>query len=104
MNDFVTVLSSFRNEHDRPLQIWLEMLCEGVILPPGESLTLLARPKDRDGSGELLPLSMTWDKDGSLIIYAHTVMDPDWHILYKGKLIKPEWPTKLADLEVSAPP
>jgi hypothetical protein len=81
------------NDTSTELRCFLEMTCEEIFLPPGERFELLARP-----SAGLLPISIHQTDDG-LQIFPHKEFDPDWHIRYKGKVLKPGFPTYLAGHE-----
>ena len=88
-----TVVAMLRNETGADMVVWLEMLCEQLILAPGHQVELLARSDDG-----VLPLSQTPNADG-ITIHAAQAADPDWHVRFKGHLIKPAAPTRLADFE-----
>ena len=88
-----TVVAEFRNDTPAEIHLYLEVLCEEVVLAPGHAIQLLARPDPG-----LLPLAIDMVADG-LQVFACRVGDPDWHIRFKGKLIKPAYPTRLAEHE-----
>jgi hypothetical protein len=87
------VVATLRNDSPRDMVVWLEMLPEQLILGPGQSVDLVARPDDG-----LLPLSMHWRRDG-VTVFAATLADPDWHLRFNGHLIRPATPTRLVDFE-----
>ena len=82
---------SFSNDTSSDLCLYLEMVPEEVILSPGHSVDLLAKPTD-----ELLPLSVE-HVDNGYHVHAHREFDPDWHVRFNGKLIKAGNPTRLKD-------
>lgn len=69
------------------------MIPEEVILSPGHSVDLLAKPTD-----DLLPLTIDY-VEGGLQIHACREFDPDWHVRFKGKVIKAGSPTRLEEYE-----
>ena len=85
------VVGEFRNDTPKEMSLYLEMTCEEVVLAPGDEVELLARPDP-----DLLPLT-TDIVEGGLQIHPCRVFDPDWHIRFKGKLMKPGYPTRLAE-------
>jgi hypothetical protein len=85
------ILGTFTNDTKSPVSIHLEMVPEEVVLSPGHSIDLLARP-----SVNLLPLTINV-VEGGIQVHANREFDPDWHIQFLGKLIKPGTPTKLSD-------
>jgi len=85
------VVGKFKNETAAPLTLHLEMVPEQVILEPGDAVELLARPSD-----SLLPLDIAAVENG-LHIHPHKVWDPDWHVRFRGQIIKVSNPTRLSD-------
>ena len=88
-----TVVGVFRNDTNRDMHLHLEMIPEEVVISPGQSIELLAKP----GPG-LLPLTFDLLDDG-LQIHAHKDIDPEWHVRFKGRLIRAGNPTILKDYE-----
>jgi hypothetical protein len=78
--DYV-VVGVFRNETQNELSLFLELVPEQVVLSPGHSVELLAKPSD-----DLLPLTINL-VEGGLQIYAHMEAVPDWHVRFNGKTI-----------------
>jgi len=87
------VVGEFKNDSASELRLYLEMVPEEVVLAPGHEVKLLAKP-----SRNLLPLHIAY-AEGGIQIHAHREFDPDWHILFNGKLIKPGTPTFLKEHE-----
>ncbi len=85
------VVGRFKNETDVAMTLYLEAVPEEVILEPGDEVELLAQPTDN-----LLPLDVTPVKDG-LQIYANNEWDPDWHVRFRGRVIKAGNQTRLSD-------
>ena len=85
------VVGEFLNDTQREMTLYLEMTCEEVVLEPGHGVELLARPHP-----DLLPLTMNI-VEGGLQIHPCRVFDPDWHIRFKGRLMKPGFPTRLSE-------
>lgn len=83
----------FKNDTDRPLVLWLEMLCAEVRMAPGHAIELLAVD-----APELLPVTISVS-EGSVTVHPNRVFDPDWQIRFNGKLIPAGWPTDLRDHE-----
>lgn len=75
------------------MSLYLEMIPEEVVLSPGHSVELVARP-----TAGLLPLTISQVEDG-LQIHACREFDPDWYVRFRGSLIKPQSPTVLGDFE-----
>jgi len=75
------------------MRLYLEMLAEEVVLSPGHSVELLARP-----SADLLPITVDYVV-GGLQVHPHRECDPDWHVRFMGKIIRAEHPTVLAEYE-----
>lgn len=90
--ELVTV-GAFRNDIEREIRLFLEMLGEEVVLSPGHSVELLARQ-----SPDLLPLTIDY-VDGGLQIRPYKEFDPDWHVRFKGKVIRAGHPTILSEHE-----
>lgn len=88
------VVGVFQNDTNEDMFLYLEMTCEVVILAPGHMVELLAEP-----APELLPLTILGVTQG-LQIYSG-VGNPDWHIRFQGKLIKPTY-THLSDEATAA--
>lgn len=86
-------IGQFRNDTADGIRLILEMTCEEVILAPGHAMGLLARPDP-----DLLPLTVDVVPNGLQILPCR-VADPDWHLRFKGKLIKPAYPTRLSEHE-----
>jgi len=87
------VVGVFTNDTKGDMRIFLEMTCEEVFLAPGNSIELLARP-----TADLRPITVSYLEDG-LQIFAHREWDPDWHIRFKNKILKPAYPTRLSEHE-----
>ena len=85
------VVGRFKNETVFAMTLYLEMLPEEVILEPGDQVELLALPTDN-----LLPLDVV-PVEGGLHIHAHKKWDPDWHVRFRGRVIKAGNPTRLSD-------
>ena len=83
----------FTNEGEVEMSLHLEMLAEEVILGPGHEVELLAKP-----SPGLLPLTIG-HFPGGLQIHPNKEFDPDWHVRFKGKIIRAGYPTRLKDHE-----
>lgn len=87
------VVAEFRNDTKKELSIHLELVPEEVILSPGHKVELLARPDP-----DLLPITIDYF-EGGLQVFANKVFDPDWHVRFKGIVIKAGNPLRLADHE-----
>ncbi|WP_176955151.1 hypothetical protein [Rhodoferax sp. OV413] len=85
------MVGRFKNETTGTLTLYLEMVPEEVILEPGDEVELLAQPTD-----DLLPLNVAPVEDG-LHIHAHKEWNPDWHVRFRGQVIKAGNPTRLVD-------
>lgn len=85
------VVGEFRNDTSQEMSLYLEMTCEEVVLAPGQEVELLAKPDP-----DLLPLTADF-VEGGLQIHPCRVVDPDWHIRFKGKVMKPGYPTRLSE-------
>ncbi len=86
-------VGKFRNDTVSELRLFLEMTCEEVVLSPGHSVELLARPNP-----DLLPLTIEL-VDGGLQIHPCRIFDPDWHIRFNGMILKPGYPSRLSEYE-----
>jgi len=84
------VVAEFTNDTTTEMCIFLEMTCEEVYLAPGHHIELLARPSDG-----LLPITIAYLPDG-LQVFPHKEFDPDWMIRFEGKMLKPQYPTRLS--------
>jgi hypothetical protein len=91
-SDYLTV-AEFGNDTSSDMRVYLEMTCEEVVIGPGQSIALLARP-----SAGLLPITVHRVDDG-LQVFPHKEFDPDWHVRFKGKVFKPGHPSLLSDHE-----
>ena len=84
------VVAEFKNDTATEMRIFLEMTCEEIYLEPGQHIELLAKP-----TAGLLPITIAYLSDG-LQVFPHKEFDPDWMIRFEGKLIKPQYPTRLS--------
>jgi hypothetical protein len=84
-------VAHFRNDTNGPMSLHLEMLGEEVILAPGHEVELLALPLEG-----LLPIAVSY-VDGGIQVHPHKEFDPDWHVRFRGQLIRAGQPTVLAD-------
>jgi len=75
------------------MSLYLEMLAEEVVMSPGHAVELLACPTDG-----LLPITIDW-VEGGLQIHPHHEFDPDWHVRFRGKVIRAGHPTILSEHE-----
>lgn len=87
------VVGIFRNDTNVEMRIFLEMVPQEVVLSPGHSIELLAKPSD-----DLLPLTIDL-VSGGLQIHPAREFDPDWHVRFQGKVIRVECPTWLKEHE-----
>jgi hypothetical protein len=87
------VVGIFRNDTDAEMRLFLELVPQEVVLSPGHSVELLAKPSDG-----LLPLTIDL-VSGGLQIHAFRDWDPDWHVRFKEKVIRVECPTLLNEHE-----
>ena len=87
------VVTELRNDTPEDMHLYLEMVPEQLVMAPGHEVALLARP-----SPDLLPIHITFVSDG-LQVHAHKEVDPDWHVRFRGKVLKVEALTRLADHE-----
>ena len=85
-------LGIFSNETEKDMTIFLEMLCEEIILSPGHEIELLAEDIE-----EAFPVSILYHNDGLQIYPSHGV--PKWLIRFQGKEIVPSYPTRLSEHE-----
>lgn len=85
------VVSTFKNETNAEMKLYLEMVPEMVILSPGDEIEPLACP-----SNGVLPISVERVEDG-FHIHAYREADPDWQVRYRSLVIKAEHPTRLSD-------
>src|SRR5690349_10722687 len=88
-SSYVTV-GRFRNQTRAEMRLYLEMTGAEIVMSPGHAIDLLAAP----GEG-LLPIEIDC-VEGGLQIHPHKEFDPDWHVLFAGKLIPAGYPTVLA--------
>ena len=84
-------VAHFQNDTQESMTLYLEMLGEEVVLSPGHEVELLALPLE-----DLLPLTVSYVK-GGLQIHPHKEFDPDWHVRFKGKILRAGHPTVLAE-------
>jgi hypothetical protein len=87
------IVASFGNDTTREMSLHLEMLAEEVVLGPGHRVELLARP-----SPHLLPISVH-QVEGGLQVFPNQEFDPDWHVRFKGKIIRAAYPLRLSEHE-----
>ena len=87
------VVLELQNHGVAEMTVWLELVPECVILSPGHGIELLARPDDG-----LLPLDIERTAEGWVVHAAH-LADPDWHVRFKGHLLKPASDTRLEHFE-----
>ena len=87
------VVLELENHGKADMAVWLEMVPQCVVLSPGHRIALLARPVEG-----VLPLDIE-RTDSGWVIHARYIADPDWHVRFKGHLLKPATPTRLADFE-----
>jgi hypothetical protein len=92
-SDEYVIVAEFTNETSNEMRIFLEMSCEEVFLSPGHHVELLAKPM-----AGLLPITISYNVDG-LQVFPNRAFDPDWHLRFKGQLIKPQYPTRLSDFD-----
>ncbi|MDH0864569.1 hypothetical protein [Mitsuaria sp. GD03876] len=86
-------IGHFKNETDKPMLIFLEMLCQEIWMSPGHEIELLV-----EAEPDLLPVQISVVENG-LVIYPLRVFDPKWMVRFNGKLIPAGWPTRLSDHE-----
>ena len=87
------VVGIFRNDTADDLRLFLEMVPSEVVLSPGHSGELMAKPTEN-----LLPLTIDIVK-GGLQIHPHKELDPDWHVRFNGLVIRAGCPTILGEYE-----
>jgi hypothetical protein len=87
------VVGEFGNDTGTEMRLFLEMLGEEIVMAPGHSVELMARR-----TPDLLPLTIDY-VDGGLQIHPHKELDPDWHVRFRGKLIRAGHPTILSENE-----
>jgi hypothetical protein len=87
------VVGEFTNDTAAEMRLYLEMLAEEVVLSPGHSIELMAKP-----SPDLLPLTISY-VEGGMQIHPYKEFDPDWHVRFNGKVIRASHPTLLSDYE-----
>lgn len=92
LSNYITV-AQIRNTTKRDARLHLEMLGAEIVLSPGHEIDLLAAPSEG-----LLPISIDC-VDGGLQVHPHKEFDPDWHVLFAGKLIPAGYPTILKEYE-----
>ena len=85
------VVWHFENDTASTVTLYLEMVPEEVVLEIGDEIELLARPSD-----SLLPLNIAV-VEGGFQIHAYKEWDPHWYVRFKGRVIKAECSTRLAD-------
>jgi hypothetical protein len=90
--DYPTI-GVFTNNTGYEMRLFLEMLAEEIVMAPGHSVELLAKPSE-----ELLPLTVSYVV-GGLQIHPHKEFDPDWHVRFKGRVIRAGHPTRLVEHE-----
>jgi hypothetical protein len=91
--DLYPVVWSFQNDTQADVRLFLEMVPEEVVLSPGHEVELLARP-----SADLLPIDIE-SVDGGFHIHANRDWDPDWHVRFRGRVIRAGHPTILKEFE-----
>ena len=84
-------VAHFRNDTPKSMTLFLEMLGEEVVIAPGQEIELLALPLD-----DLLPLTIDY-VEGGIQVHPHKEFDPDWHVRFRGKLIRAGHPTILSE-------
>ncbi len=94
-DQYLTV-ASFGNDTDKDITLYLEMMCEEVVLSPGHQIDLLARP-----GPDLLPIAIHQVAEG-MQVFPNREFDPDWHVRFSGKILRAGYPLRLADVEGAA--
>jgi len=84
-------VAHFANDTQESMTLSLEMLGERVVLAPGHEVELLALPLPN-----LLPLTVSYVK-GGVQVHPYKEGDPDWHVRFRGKIIRAGYPTILAE-------
>lgn len=87
------IVAEFANDTTSEMRIFLEMSCEEIFLSPGHRIELLAKSSDN-----LLPITIEYIS-GGLQVFPNREFDPDWHIRFKGEIIKPQYPTRLSEFD-----
>ena len=87
------IAAMFGHDTSQDISLHLEMLAEEVILAPGHRVELLARP-----SAGLLPISVL-QVEGGLQVLPNKEFDPDWHVRFKGQVIRAGHPLRLTDYD-----
>jgi hypothetical protein len=87
------IVARVRNETASEMRLHLEMLGAEIVMSPGHAIDLLAA-----SAAGLLPITIDC-VNGGLQIHPHKEFDPDWHVLFAGKVIPAGYPTVLADHE-----
>ncbi|BEP57172.1 MULTISPECIES: hypothetical protein [unclassified Variovorax] len=85
------IVGKFKNETVATMTLYLEMVPEEVVLEPGDEVELLAQPTDN-----LLPLDIA-PVEGGFHIHAHKEFGPDWHVRFRGQVLKAGNPTRLSN-------
>ena len=75
-------IAHIRNESQADIRLHLEMTGAEVVLPPGHAVEILAKPSEM-----LLPLTIDY-VEGGLQIHPYKEFDPDWHLRFRGKLVR----------------
>ena len=92
LENYITV-AHVRNESAKEMRIYLEMVSAEIVLSPGHAVELLAQPSDG-----LLPVTLDYMECG-LQVHPHKEFDPDWHVRFKGRLVRAGHPTILSEYE-----
>ncbi len=71
----------------------MELLGAEVVMSPNHIVELLAETGEN-----LAPVTIEYVDDG-LQIYPHKEFDPNWHLVFNGKLIPVGYPTILSQYE-----
>lgn len=87
------MVARIRNETKTDLHLCLEMTGAEIVMSAGHAVDLLAAP----GEG-LLPITIDY-VEGGLQVHPRNEFDPDWHVLFAGKLIPAGFPTILPEHE-----
>jgi hypothetical protein len=82
----------FANDTDQDITIYLELLCEEIIVSPAQNFELLI-----EDLPNALPVTIYYCAKG-LHIYPHQTI-AEWLIIFNGKKIKPGHPTVLKQYE-----
>jgi hypothetical protein len=89
----LTTVAALRDTSNSEMRLYLEMLGEEVVLSPGHEIELLALQSD-----DLLPITIDYVQ-GGLQIHPHKELDPDWHVRFRGKVLRAGHPTVLSEHE-----